>query len=723
MKLNIKYIEFRNFLCFGNKWQKIELLEGVNLITGANNNTGKSNGSGKSSFLDAIIFALYGNNTKDLTKPSMINWKNKKNCEVKITFLKDNDEYIIHRGLKPNFLKVYKNDLEMDQLAKSLDIQSEIESDIIEMDFDTFISIIHYNSTTSKSIFNVSKSQKRSFIEKLFGLEAYSSISQKCNEKINKLNTNILDIDKDMQFNNKTIEDLSIQNKTFNDDIKQNKDLYIIKIKNINKEIFKLNENINKNSLIVDEIQNKKTIVQEKLVEYTTNLEIIEKEIYSTSEILKSKNIDNIDFNINDFFEISKKIESFNIIDKEKELKNILLEKELLEKELDEINKLITNKKIEESNLKGKLSSIKDFDIKDNKCPLCHSKIEPKKIQEDIKKKKNIIENDIAKISNEILKLNITEKKSEISEINIKISNIENQLKQFIKLKENFIILENKKVIYDIYLKEKENIDLLKNKMSVLTNEKRDILVNIEKYNKIIKSIEVEIEKSFKLQTELSNLQNELNILLNKQQENEKQINKIQEYIENNNNKINNYILENDNKLKEKNKNKDILDYFEYIKKICKDENVKQYAISNLVPYLTNQANGYLTEAGFDFYLKLDSWLNVDIKGPGISEAGYGNLSSGQQKTTNLAMILSFLDICKFQYNIFPDILLLDEVLDGSIDSITLSQMFNIISKKQREDKLKLFIVSHRKEINEVDVDNIYKVEMTNGFSEIKKIL
>lgn len=45
MKLELISVEFRNFFCFGNRWQKIEFDEGINLITGYNTNTSKSNGS------------------------------------------------------------------------------------------------------------------------------------------------------------------------------------------------------------------------------------------------------------------------------------------------------------------------------------------------------------------------------------------------------------------------------------------------------------------------------------------------------------------------------------------------------------------------------------------------------------------------------------------------------------------------------------------------------
>jgi hypothetical protein len=47
-------------------------------------------------------------------------------------------------------------------------------------------------------------------------------------------------------------------------------------------------------------------------------------------------------------------------------------------------------------------------------------------------------------------------------------------------------------------------------------------------------------------------------------------------------------------------------DYYNFIKVLCNDENIKQYAISNLIPILNNKVNYYLSEVGFNFYVKFD---------------------------------------------------------------------------------------------------------------------
>ena len=46
MLLDIKSVEFRNFLSFGNSWQKFDLEDGLNLVIGKRN-AASSNGSGK----------------------------------------------------------------------------------------------------------------------------------------------------------------------------------------------------------------------------------------------------------------------------------------------------------------------------------------------------------------------------------------------------------------------------------------------------------------------------------------------------------------------------------------------------------------------------------------------------------------------------------------------------------------------------------------------------
>jgi ABC-type Mn2+/Zn2+ transport system ATPase subunit len=66
-----------------------------------------------------------------------------------------------------------------------------------------------------------------------------------------------------------------------------------------------------------------------------------------------------------------------------------------------------------------------------------------------------------------------------------------------------------------------------------------------------------------------------------------------------------------------------------------------------------------------------------------------------------------------------PNILILDELLDTSIDTDGITKLFDLIKIKQKEDNLACFIISHRKEISAFEIDNTYFVEKNNGYSKI----
>jgi hypothetical protein len=97
-KIECLEIGFQNFLSFGSRWQEVPLLNGLNFVTGMDKDKGKSNGAGKSSFLETIPFALFGKTARDINQHQIINWKNKKNCQVVFRFKINDDIYEINRN-------------------------------------------------------------------------------------------------------------------------------------------------------------------------------------------------------------------------------------------------------------------------------------------------------------------------------------------------------------------------------------------------------------------------------------------------------------------------------------------------------------------------------------------------------------------------------------------------------------------------------------------------
>ncbi len=62
---------------------------------------------------------------------------------------------------------------------------------------------------------------------------------------------------------------------------------------------------------------------------------------------------------------------------------------------------------------------------------------------------------------------------------------------------------------------------------------------------------------------------------------------------------------------------------------------------------------------------------------------------------------------------------MLDEVLDVGLDTVGVQSAARMLKRKARDEKLSLYIISHRDEIDSA-FDASLTVQMTKGFSYIK---
>ena len=726
MLLDIKHIKFKNFFSFGAKWQEFTLKDGISLIVGKNVDLNISNAAGKSALMDAVVFGLFGKTVKEVNQAKIINWKNKKACEVYITFNLGNIEYRIERGLKPNFLRLYKDGKEVDQVSHKTEFQNEIEENILGIDYDTFISLIHCNPNTNVSIFTAGKAQKRQLIETLFGLSTYSEINKKSTEKLSLIESSIKEINNTIQLNERYMSDTKVQyenlcHDTFHnppdnsDKLKELKNSLNCFIENTSllKELKAKLESRDKSKYV--DLCKQRNVLVEQISEYKDEF-VDTKLISKINSIITSLNKD-----LKNFEEPTK---CFGI--------------SLLKEKLIKLNEQITNKtkhieeiKKEKDNLvneinivKSELKHLPSVDkLEDGcECPTCLSIVDVSSIENSIKERTENIQKRVSDlqekkslidIEKEITELAILEAAKEKLSIQITKEKLNKKNKALEKLK----ILISK---FEVDLENSEKRKNLVNNLKLLESQ-----IELEKQNLINQKNNIEAQ----IKAEEIRIINEKNTLEEKIKSEEKS----QEFYKEARKKLAEFKVKTLNKIEEyNNENKEhekkicILkhdkDYYEFIKNLCKDENVKQYAISNIIPYINQRANYYLSEAGFNFYLKIDSFLDVEIKGPGITGATFGNLSGGESKSVSLALQFALLDVCKIKSNIFPNILILDEILDSAIDAQVIEKMMTIIKTKQLTDKIKVFIVSHRKEINSIEADSIFQVVKTNGYSNVEEI-
>ncbi|MBU0847661.1 AAA family ATPase, partial [Patescibacteria group bacterium] len=418
MRLTFENTKFKNFLSFGSKWQELEFQPGINVILGRN-------GSGKSSCMETIPFALFGKTHRDIVKADLINWKNRKGLEVQLTFSKGDNKYKILRAIKPDNFEIYVNDVMIEKASHVKDYQSILE-DIVGTNFQTFMSLIHSNINSSKPIFGMSKPDKRKFIEKVFGLTLYSELTDKCNKKLASIDTNLREMELTISHKNSYIKDSEIRVKDIGKKLHSLKDSSI-ELNNLGEELTTLID-----KCIDDEVyENIKQSMDNNNVEISTQDTLLYK--FKNKQTIIGTKLKGV------IKDIPKKVE-FKVEEGLEELyKNNSNDINILQKELQGIDRLITTYKTEISIAKKRVEQLRN-----GKCPTCGQDA------------KEIVMKEDGEITNKELELkkaskvydNQHEKLDRIINEGIEMSDKINKQKSFIESERKRVLLENKKKLW-----------------------------------------------------------------------------------------------------------------------------------------------------------------------------------------------------------------------------------------------------------------------------------
>ncbi len=172
-----KKITIQNFFSFGPKPQTLDLSQaGLYLITGENKINEGSNGAGKSTVVEAICYALFGQVTKKVNIPQIINEQIGRDCMVELEFEVDGKNYIIERWKKQkghyDKLHLFKNNKEEDSLisqANKGETQIQI-NEIIKFNYKSFINAIMMTQEQISGFLQAESSKKKEIIENILQL-------------------------------------------------------------------------------------------------------------------------------------------------------------------------------------------------------------------------------------------------------------------------------------------------------------------------------------------------------------------------------------------------------------------------------------------------------------------------------------------------------------------------------------------------------------------------
>ena len=157
--------------------------------------------------------------------------------------------------------------------------------------------------------------------------------------------------------------------------------------------------------------------------------------------------------------------------------------------------------------------------------------------------------------------------------------------------------------------------------------------------------------------------------------------------------------------------------YVETALALLKDGGIKTKIIKQYIPIINKLVNKYLAQMGFFVNFNIDENFNEVIKSRYRDEFSYANFSEGEKTRIDLALLFTWRAIAKMKNSVNTNLLVLDEILDGSLDANGTDEFLKII--KSLTDGTNTFIISHKQDQLLDKFDKTYKFLKVKNFSQL----
>ena len=265
--ITLKDITIKNFMSVGNVTQAVRFTDnGLTLVLGNNldlGGDGSRNGTGKTTIINALSYAIFGNALTNIRKDNLVNKTNSKQMLVTLDFAVEGTKYRIERGRKPNVLKYYVNDQNVDEdeaQGENRQTQAQIEK-LFGMSHDMFKHIVALNTYTEPFL-SMRSNDQRAIIEQLLGITMLSEKAEVLKEQqrltrdaIKEEEYRIKAIEEANSRIEKSISDLERRQKIWRD--KQTADVESIKQQINTLEKIDIKTELNNHALLNDYLEKK----------------------------------------------------------------------------------------------------------------------------------------------------------------------------------------------------------------------------------------------------------------------------------------------------------------------------------------------------------------------------------------------------------------------------------------------------------------------------------
>lgn len=152
---------------------------------------------------------------------------------------------------------------------------------------------------------------------------------------------------------------------------------------------------------------------------------------------------------------------------------------------------------------------------------------------------------------------------------------------------------------------------------------------------------------------------------------------------------------------------------------LLKDGGIKSAIIKQYIPVINSLANQYLEKLEFFVNFELDENFNETIKSRHRDVFSYASFSEGEKAKIDLALLMTWRDVSRLRSSMSTNLLILDEVFDGSLDAFGTDLLMDIFNSLG--DKTNIIVISHKNDQLSEKFDRTLYFEKEKGFSRIRE--
>lgn len=152
---------------------------------------------------------------------------------------------------------------------------------------------------------------------------------------------------------------------------------------------------------------------------------------------------------------------------------------------------------------------------------------------------------------------------------------------------------------------------------------------------------------------------------------------------------------------------------------MLKDDGIKSQIIKQYIPVINTLVNRYLERMNFFVKFHLNEKFDMEIKALNKENMSYESFSQGERMRIDLAILFTWRDIIRKKKMNFCNLLILDEIMDSSLDDAGTEDFLDIIKSLTPDNNV--VIISQKSDQISDKFDSVLEIVKKKNFTRIKR--